>query len=222
MVTIRVAEVTDILEMQHCNLFNLPENYNLRYWNYHLASWPDLPHVAVEEATGKIVGYVLAKMEDDDVGHKGAPSGHITSISVLRDYRKLGLAAKLMRATHFNMQTIYGAHRCSLNVRVSNFAAIGLYRDVLGYSIEKENSAYYADKEDSFFMRIQFKKDPVALPVEESKEEPKSQLSLGSASTTPSLMPSPSPAPEETDDAPKKKKKNNKKKKGKKDDQQQE
>lgn len=43
MVTIRPAEVTDLLEMQHCNLYNLPENYNLRYWLYHMASHPQLP-----------------------------------------------------------------------------------------------------------------------------------------------------------------------------------
>ena len=66
---------------------------------YHIMSWTHLPQVAVDEATGKIVGYVLAKMEDDEpIAH-----GHITSISVLRDYRKLGIATKLMRATHTQM-----------------------------------------------------------------------------------------------------------------------
>ena len=32
--------------------------------------------------------------------------GHITSISVLRSYRKLGLAAKLMIAAHREMEVI--------------------------------------------------------------------------------------------------------------------
>ena len=86
-----------MLEMQQCNLFNLPENYNMRYWRYHLMSWTHLPQVAVDEATGKIVGYVLAKMEENE---EEIPHGHITSISVLRDYRKLGIATKLMRAAH--------------------------------------------------------------------------------------------------------------------------
>ena len=65
MVTIRPAKCTDILEMQHCNLYNLPENYNLRYWLYHAMSWPQLPQVAVDELSGKVVGYVLAKMEEE-------------------------------------------------------------------------------------------------------------------------------------------------------------
>jgi ribosomal protein S18 acetylase RimI-like enzyme len=37
----------------------------MKYYFYHLLSWPQLLWVA-EEANGKIVGYVLAKMEEDD------------------------------------------------------------------------------------------------------------------------------------------------------------
>ena len=160
MVTIRPAKTTDILEMQHCNLYNLPENYNLRYWLYHATSWPQLPQVAVDELTGKIVGYVLAKMEDDD-GNKPdfVPHGHITSISVLRDYRKLGIATKLMRAAHHQMKKIYDAHFCSLHVRVTNRAAITLYRDVLGYENMKVEAKYYADGEDAFDMKLFFNEE---------------------------------------------------------------
>ena len=42
---------------------------------------------------GRIGGYVLAKMEDEeDDAH-----GHITSLAVLRSHRKLGLATHLMQ-----------------------------------------------------------------------------------------------------------------------------
>ena len=61
MVSIRRAKHEDLLAMQQCNLFCLPENYQLKYWMYHILSWPQLQHVA-EDANGKIVGYVLAKM----------------------------------------------------------------------------------------------------------------------------------------------------------------
>ena len=139
-----------MLEMQQCNLFNLPENYNMRYWMYHLMTWTYLPQVAVDESTGKIVGYVLSKMENDEDGD--IAHGHITSLSVLRDYRKLGIATKLMRATHMQMQTIYGAKYCSLHVRVSNRAALGMYSDVLKYEIIDIEPEYYADKEDAYDM----------------------------------------------------------------------
>merc|ERR1711990_685539 len=101
-----------------------------------MTSWTQLPQVAIDEYTGKIVGYVLGKMEDEEVGKKDhIMHGHITSISVLRDYRKLGVATKLMRATHHQMQTVYGAKYVSLHVRESNRAALGIYRDVLNYEI---------------------------------------------------------------------------------------
>jgi N-alpha-acetyltransferase 10/11 len=41
------------------------------------------------------VGYVLAKMEEEPAD--GIPHGHITSLSVMRTHRRLGLAEKLMR-----------------------------------------------------------------------------------------------------------------------------
>jgi N-alpha-acetyltransferase 10/11 len=53
--------VDDLLSIQHANLMCLPENYNLRYYYYHVMSWPELVWVA-EDYDGKVVGYVLAKM----------------------------------------------------------------------------------------------------------------------------------------------------------------
>ena len=51
----------DLLNMQHCNLLCLPENYQMKYYFYHALSWPQLSYVA-EDDGGKVVGYVLAKM----------------------------------------------------------------------------------------------------------------------------------------------------------------
>merc|ERR1719295_127669 len=67
MVFIRQATMNDIQQMQHCNLQCLPENYALRYYLYHIVTWPQLLFVAEDEAdNGKIVGYVLAKMEEEE------------------------------------------------------------------------------------------------------------------------------------------------------------
>ncbi|KAJ2989808.1 hypothetical protein NUW54_g8666 [Trametes sanguinea] len=93
MVNIRLARVEDLMGMQACNLQNLPENYTLKYYLYHALTWPQLSYVAEED--GKIVGYILAKMEED-VADGDEPHGHVTSISVLRSYRRLGLAKRLM------------------------------------------------------------------------------------------------------------------------------
>lgn len=93
MVSIRCATMDDLLQMQHCNLSCLPENYQMKYYFYHILSWPQLLHVA-EDSKKRVVGYVLAKMEED------SPEihGHITSLAVLRSHRKMGIAAKLMTA----------------------------------------------------------------------------------------------------------------------------
>ena len=157
MVCIRPATLSDMWEMQHCNLMCLPENYQMKYYLYHSLSWPQLLHVA-ESTDGKggkkIVGYVLAKLDEES---KDA-HGHITSLAVLRTHWKLGIAAKLMRAAHDAMQGVYDAMYCSLHVRVSNAAAIHLYVDVLGYEQKDVEKKYYADGEDAHDMRKTFKK----------------------------------------------------------------
>ena len=49
----------------------------------------------------------------------------------------------------------FNAHYVSLHVRVSNQAAIHLYRDTLGFKTEKTESKYYADGEDAYCMKLE-------------------------------------------------------------------
>lgn len=68
-------------------------------------TWPQLSFVAVD-ARNRVVGYVLGKMEEEPAD--GVPQGHITSLSVMRTYRRLGLAEKLMRQSRrFLCTSIY-------------------------------------------------------------------------------------------------------------------
>ncbi len=157
MVSIRRATVDDLLKMQQTNLLCLPENYQFKYYIYHYLSWPSLLHVA-EDHNGKIVGYVLAKLEDEDV-KPGEVQGHITSISVLRTYRRLGVASKLMSHAINMMQEYFDADFVSLHVRVSNRPAIHLYHNNLGFEVRGIEKEYYLDKEDAYKMRKYFKKD---------------------------------------------------------------
>ena len=60
--------------------------------------------------------------DDDDVAsyrdeeNTEIPAGHVTSISVLRTYRRLGLAAKLMRQSRKpSLNTSTGVSPCSYN-----------------------------------------------------------------------------------------------------------
>jgi len=149
MVCIRPANVEDLIAMQAANLCCLPENYQLKYYLYHILSWPHLLYVA-EDYNKKIVGYVLAKMEEDT----GEVHGHITSLAVLRSHRKMGVASKLMRASQRAMEEVYNAEHVSLHVRAySNRAAFHLYSDTLGFEIHDLEKKYYADNEDAYDMR---------------------------------------------------------------------
>ena len=181
MVSIRNATVDDLFQMQHCNLSCLPENYQMKYYFYHILSWPQLLYVAVDGPA--VVGYVLAKMEEEatDV------HGHITSLAVVRTHRKLGLATKLMQATHQAMKDCFGATYVSLHVRVTNKAAINLYTRSLGYQINDIEAKYYADSEDAYDMRK--RRPSVDIPTAHSFTR------LGPPRATPTPAPPPAPPP---------------------------
>ncbi|AET39569.1 peptide alpha-N-acetyltransferase complex A subunit ARD1 Ecym_4533 [Eremothecium cymbalariae DBVPG len=186
-VNIRRATIEDIICMQNANLHNLPENYMLKYYMYHILSWPEASIVAtttddfhseldnlVEDgydlqrpvdgprvkldptyvANGeKLVGYVLAKMNDDPESQSEPPNGHITSLSVMRTYRRMGIAEKLMRQALFGLREVYKAEYVMLHVRQSNRAALHLYRDTLQFDVLSIEQGYYQDGEDAYAMK---------------------------------------------------------------------
>ncbi|XP_074793075.1 N-alpha-acetyltransferase 10 isoform X2 [Natator depressus] len=131
---IRNARPEDLTNMQHCNLLCLPENYQMKYYFYHGLSWPQLSYIA-EDENGKIVGYVLAKMEEDP---DDLPHGHITSLAVKRSHRRLGLAQKLMDQASRAMIENFNAKYVSLHVRKR---------------ISEVEPKYYADGEDAYAMK---------------------------------------------------------------------
>ncbi|XP_028669255.1 N-alpha-acetyltransferase 10 isoform X1 [Erpetoichthys calabaricus] len=146
---IRNARPEDLMNMQHCNLLCLPENYQMKYYFYHGLSWPQLSYIA-EDENGKIVGYVLAKMEEDP---DDVPHGHITSLAVKRSHRRLGLAQKLMDQASRAMIENFNAKYVSLHVRKSNRAALHLYSNTLNFQISEVEPKYYADGEDAYAMK---------------------------------------------------------------------
>lgn len=121
----------------------------MKYYFYHGLSWPQLSYVA-EDERGNIVGYVLAKMEEDS---EDDPHGHITSLAVKRSHRRLGLAQKLMDQASRSMVECFNAKYVSLHVRKSNRAALNLYTNTLKFTISEIEPKYYADGEDAYAMK---------------------------------------------------------------------
>jgi N-alpha-acetyltransferase 10/11 len=65
------------------------------------------------------------------------------------------------------MAETYNAHYVSLHVRMSNIAALHLYRDTLGFTVDKIESKYYADGEDAYSMRLSL--DDIRQAAEEAR-----------------------------------------------------
>lgn len=196
-ITIRQATINDVQAMQNANLHNLPENYQLKYYMYHILSWPQASFVAttyddftndvngnydneIKDPKGdtsyirkgeKIVGYVLGKMEDDPEAEDKTPHGHITSLSVMRTYRRMGMAEKLMRQALYAMCESFNAKYVSLHVRKSNRAALHLYRDSLNFENTSIEKSYYQDGEDAYAMRKDLKLEELIPYLSQKAEE---------------------------------------------------
>lgn len=169
-ISLRRARVTDVIQMQNTNLHCLPENYHMWYWIYHYLLSPQGAHVAVNRK-GKVLGYVLAKMDDDNKNQKPPPPphGHITSVAVYSRYRKLGIATKLMSYTHRTLRECFSADHVNLNVREFNRAAHILYENTLGYKFVNVEERYYADGENGWSMRYNYPPDPNKPQKEQAK-----------------------------------------------------
>ncbi len=61
--------------------------------------------------------------------------------------------ASLVQSERAMVET-FGAQYVSLHVRLANIAALRLYRDTLGFEVEKVESKYYADGEDAYSMKM--------------------------------------------------------------------
>ncbi|KIK12875.1 hypothetical protein PISMIDRAFT_689126 [Pisolithus microcarpus 441] len=140
MLNIRPANPKDIVNLQRCNQLCLPENYVAQFWVHCIVSWPNTSFLA-EDASGRVVGYVLASVEPVD-DHPHLLVGHINSLAVIRPYRRLGLAKRLMDISKESMTSTHYIQYIQLNVRISNRAALALYRDVLGYTIYRVEHKY--------------------------------------------------------------------------------
>lgn len=97
----------------------------------------------VAEKEGRVVGYAIGLA-------KKWGEGHVISIAVHPEWRRRGVGKRLMLQLLEKMRRM-GVRWVRLEVRVSNEAAINLYRR-LGFSIEGVLKGYYRDGEDAYLM----------------------------------------------------------------------
>ncbi|TMK77444.1 MAG: ribosomal-protein-alanine N-acetyltransferase [Actinobacteria bacterium] len=107
---------------------------------------------AIDTETNELVAYLVISRYVD--------AWHVMNIAVADDYRRRGIATRLMECL-FDVTSGDGRRGYTLEVRVSNEAAIRLYEG-LGFRARGVRRGYYTDnREDALIMW----KDPVREPA---------------------------------------------------------
>ena len=150
---LRRCELSDIIPVIEINLRTLPEHYSDYFYESLLEELPEAFIVA--EISGKIVGYIMCKIEHGFSNFKKLGSvkkGHVVSIAVIDEHRRKGFGSVLVDEAVKGVKTIQGSE-LYLEVRCSNNDAVKLY-EKLGFSIIQRLKAYYRDGEDAYVMAI--------------------------------------------------------------------
>jgi N-alpha-acetyltransferase 10/11 len=123
---IRLATPQDINLIRSCNLENLPENYELDFYQHQLNTWPELCILCeCENDLTRIAGYALGKVElianKNPTSKYMMPSvhiGHVRSLAVSTTHRHKNIALHMMKKLHEQFHSIYNVDEVSLYCRV--------------------------------------------------------------------------------------------------------
>jgi len=102
--------------------------------------------------------YILIEEDGEIIGYGGVwyvmDEGHITNVAIHPNHRKKGLGKKLVEKMKKNA-SIHGIKHMTLEVRVSNIAAITLYKR-MGFQEAGIRPKYYTDNlEDALIMWVE-------------------------------------------------------------------
>ncbi|CAE6925432.1 nat5 [Symbiodinium natans] len=146
MTSLRPMMVEDLLHFNAVNLDTWTETFNMNFYFNYLTRWPEC--CAVAEADGQIAGYIIGKVEG--VGPEW--HGHVSAISVAPEFRRTGVANRLMEYLEEVSEKVHDCYFVDLFVRPTNTAAIKFYEG-LGYVVYRTVTGYYSGDEDAFDMR---------------------------------------------------------------------
>ncbi|NXD94475.1 NAA20 acetyltransferase, partial [Chaetorhynchus papuensis] len=181
MTTLRAFTCDDLFRFNNINLDPLTETYGIPFYLQYLAHWPEY-FIVAEAPGGELMGYivwlravhyskktavlmlhmftVMGKAEGSKKREEW--HGHVTALSVAPEFRRLGLAAKLMELLE-EISEKKGGFFVDLFVRVSNQVAVNMYKQ-LGYSVYRTVLEYYSASsgepdEDAYDMRKALSRD---------------------------------------------------------------
>ena len=111
----------------------LSEPYSIFTYYYFLDKWPELCYIAYHN--GKIVGIILGKLEIHNNNSSITNStnwGYIAMIVVSKDYRRLGIAKKLV-LLYIHQVRISNGDEVVLETESDNLASLSLYERNLSF-----------------------------------------------------------------------------------------
>jgi len=135
----------------------LPENYSDYFFVDLHRRFPEAFIVA--EENGEVVGYIMCRIEtglSSSIFRGLIKKGHIVSVAVMPEYRRKGIGEALVTKAMESMR-LYKAKQCFLEVRVTNTAAVDLYKK-LGFEVYRTIRSYYADGEGACVMETKLEK----------------------------------------------------------------
>lgn len=138
---IRYAKPEDLREVYEIECLSFKMPYPLEVLSIYLNLKNS--EFLVATVNGRIVGYVIGVIRRGIIGH-------IISIAVHPNFRRMGIATMLMRRVE-ELLKARGAKVFRLEVRVSNKPAISMY-EKLGYKVAYRRYCYYPDGEDAYVM----------------------------------------------------------------------
>ncbi|MCZ2845004.1 MAG: ribosomal protein S18-alanine N-acetyltransferase [Candidatus Bathyarchaeota archaeon] len=154
-ITIRNFNTKDLDKVIDINRLSLPENYIPAFFLDIHKNCSDAFQVA--EVNGDIVGYIMCRIENgfsDFKRFRVVKKGHIVSIAVRSEYRKMGIGSALLNET-IKVLRRFAVNECFMEVRVNNFNAIKLYKKI-GFEFIRRGHGYYQDGSDAYTMGINF------------------------------------------------------------------
>ena len=153
MTTIRKFRCRDTFKYSNVNLDYYTETFHFPFYFEYMSKWPSLCYLA-KDSNERIEGYHFGKIE----GEKEKYHGHLTAITIAREFRRSGLSNRMMdwlRDISEEKKTYY----IDLFVRKSNDIGLKMYY-LLGYSIYREILEYYSNnKESAYDMRMALSRD---------------------------------------------------------------
>jgi ribosomal-protein-alanine N-acetyltransferase len=152
MIEFRRLKLRDLSAIERIERASYPTPWSRSMFAGELAKPSSICLGAVDGETGTLAGYLIISRYVD--------AWHVMNLAVADEYRRRGIATRIMERL-FELTAGDGRRGYTLEVRISNDAAIKLYES-LGFRARGIRRGYYTDnREDALIMW----KDPVREPA---------------------------------------------------------